>query len=101
MYGLVGLFGFGVYSFCKDYTQVQYDQSVDKELSEKNPIFVEGGKEFYEKSVSRNIALRKLMGRFGEKQYSALGNENFFIRQKCLPLVTRKSFFEEKLKESL
>lgn len=97
MYTIIGVFGYGLYSFLTDFTQIQYDIKVDKELCDKNPIFMEGGKEFYEKTITRNIALRKLMGPLGEKYYSVMGNENFFLRQKRLPLIVRKSYFESKL----
>lgn len=98
MYTLSGLFGYGLYSFAKDMTQMGYDQKVDEELCKRGPLFVEGGKEFYEKTLQRNRALRTLMGPLGEKYYSVLGNERFFIRQPRLPILTRKDFYENKLK---
>lgn len=54
------------------------------------------GVSFYEKLLKKNIALRNLIG---GNIYTALGNENFFLRQKSLPLTIRKSFFEMKRKE--
>lgn len=99
MYSFIAIFGFGIYSFLTDYTQMRYDIKVDKKLSEKDPILIEGGKEFYEKTILRNIALRSLMGRLGEKYYTVLGNENFFLRQKRMPLLVRKEYFESKIKE--
>lgn len=101
MYGLVTTFGYGLYSFLTDFTQVQYDIKLDKKLSELGPEMVEGGKEFYEKTLQRNRALRELMGRSGHKHYTALGNENFFIRQKRLPLLVRKQYFDAKFDGSL
>lgn len=101
MYSIVGFFGFGLYSFLIDFTQNQFDMQIDRDLCEKNEIFAEGGKEFYEKIVERNIALRKLLGPYGERKYSALGNENFFIRQKRLPLVVRKEYFVNKVNNAM
>lgn len=57
---------------------------------------IETGIRFYDKLLKKNVALRNLTG---ENIYSAKGNENFFLRQKSLPLTIRKSFFEMKKKE--
>lgn len=43
------------------------------------------------------MAIRELTGDFSE--YTALGNENYLLRHKRLPLTLRKAFFEIKLKE--
>lgn len=101
MYGFVGMFGFGLYGFLTDFTQIYYDRYVDRTLCEKNPLFIEGGREFYDKMLQRNRALRKLMGPLGEKYYSIMGNERFFIRQKRLPVLTRRDFYDQKLKEMI
>ncbi|XP_066147967.1 transmembrane protein 177 [Euwallacea fornicatus] len=95
-YGLVGLFSFGYYIMIKDLTQNYYEKKIDLELKELSPIFAEGGREFYTKILERNKALRILMGKEGESVYTALGNDNFFLRNKHLPIVQRKAFFEEK-----
>ncbi|EFA10319.1 transmembrane protein 177 [Tribolium castaneum] len=94
MYCLVGAFSFGSYVFCKDFSQVYYETQIDKELKEKNPVFAEGGKEFYNKIVARNIALRKMLGKEGERAYTALGNDNYLFRYRHVPVVQRKLFFE-------
>lgn len=96
MYCLIGAFSFGSYALCKDVSQVYYETEIDKKLKEKNPVFAEGGKEFYNKLITRNIALRKLLGKEGERTYTALGNENYLFRYKHKPVVDRKLFFEEK-----
>lgn len=95
LYLFVTIFAFGNYCFLKDSTQMYYEQYVDEFLKEKDPIFAEGGQEYYEKMLQRNKALRKLLGKEGESRFSVLGNENFFIRQKHLPLLNRKEFFEQ------
>jgi hypothetical protein len=76
--------------------------------------FIEAGIRFYEKLLKKNVAIRELTGDDG--QFTAmgkvlrmltfqnyrntfLGNENFMIRTKTLPLTLRKTFFELKLKE--
>lgn len=73
------------------------DSDIDKKLATFGRTFIEAGIRFYDKLAKKNIACRELTG--DESQYTALGNENFILRQKRLPLTTRKSFFEEKLKE--
>lgn len=59
--------------------------------------FIESGIRFYEKILKKNIAIRELTG--DDSQFTAMGNENFMIRTKTLPLTLRKTFFELKLKE--
>ncbi|XP_075974301.1 transmembrane protein 177 [Anticarsia gemmatalis] len=99
LYTIVGMFSAGTYFLLKDMTEVHYETETDKKLCELGPEFVESGKIFYEKLLSRNQALRELMGSEGERKYSKLGNENFGIRQPQLALVHRKQYFEDKLKE--
>lgn len=95
MYILVGLFTYGNYSVVKDFTQIYYEEKVDIELKKKDKILAEGGKEFYEKLLQRNKALRKLMEKEGESLYSTEGNINYFFRRKHIPLIERKKFFEK------
>lgn len=54
------------------------------------------GIRFYDKILKKNVALRNLTG---QNIYTAMGNENYLLRQKSLPLTARKSFFELKKKE--
>jgi len=96
MYSILGLFGLGNWAFLKDYNQVSYDTNIDKKLAEMGSEFVSAGATYYEKMLKRNIALRNLIG---NDAYTAKGNENFFIRQKRLPITYRKAFFDSKLEE--
>lgn len=84
----------GCYFMMKDVSQFTIEKRIDEALKKANPIFEEGGKEYYTKIIERNQALRKLLGKQGEIQYTALGNENHFLRIKHIPLVQRKEFFE-------
>ncbi|KAK4877135.1 hypothetical protein RN001_009641 [Aquatica leii] len=95
LYGMLGLFAYLNYIFVKDASQLYYERKTDEYLINKSPVFKEGGKEFYENILNRNRALRTLMGKLGEHNYSPMGNENYFIRQRHLPLVQRKAFFED------
>lgn len=86
-----------VYLFIYNLLKVSYDESTDEELATFGKTFLEAGIRFYDKLLKKNIAVRELTG--DDSEYTALGNENFILRQKRLPLVSRKSFLEEKLKE--
>lgn len=99
-YTIVGLFGLGAYFLMKDMTEVYYETNVDKKLCELGPDFIESGVIFYDKLLKRNQALRELMGSEGERKYSKLGNENFFLRQPRVALMHRKLFFERMLKSN-
>lgn len=99
LYSIAGLFGLGTYFLLKDMTEVYYETDVDKKLCALGPEYVKAGAIFYEKMLLRNQALRELMGKEGEKKYSKLGNENFFLRQPRLALVHRKQYFENQLKQ--
>ncbi|XP_050303972.1 transmembrane protein 177 [Anthonomus grandis grandis] len=94
-YCLIAFVNTANYVMLKDLTQHIYEEKIDKELKELSPIFAEGGKQFYTQILERNKALRVLMGKEGEAKYTVLGNENFLIRTKHLPLVQRKAYFEE------
>lgn len=96
MYTILGLFGVGSWSFMKDYNQISYDTQIDKKLSELGPEFVDAGVRFYDKLLKKNMALRALIG---DDTYTAKGNENFYVRQKSLPLTIHKAFFEEEWKK--
>lgn len=96
LYSILGFFGFGIWSFLKDFTQVYYDTQVDKELCKAGPEMIDAGIRFYDKLLKKNIAIRGLTG---DDTYTVKGNENFLLRQKSLPLTVRKSYFEMRKKE--
>lgn len=98
MYTILGLFGFGSWSFMKDYNQVTKDTEIDIKLSAMSPKMIEGGVGYYNKQLNKNIALREIAN---NNTYTAKGNCNYFLRQKSLPLTLRKSYFEEKHTEYL
>ncbi|XP_032682687.1 transmembrane protein 177 isoform X2 [Odontomachus brunneus] len=81
----------------KDYRSYRLDSVHDRALCDLGVEYVRGGQEFYEKMVMRNRALRSLLGKDGEKQYTANGNERIFLRQKHVPIVHRKDFFDSQL----
>lgn len=85
-----------MWSFMKDFNQVSTDADIDKTLASMGPKFIAAGASYYDKHLKKNIALRDLIG---DDTYTALGNENYLLRQKSMPLTARKSFFLEKLEE--
>lgn len=100
MYCLVAIFSCTTYFMLKDLTNVHLEKSIDEELQKTDLIFIEGGKEFYTKILERNKALREILGSKGERMFTALGNENTYLRTKHMPIVQRKSFFENLLAEN-
>lgn len=100
MYALVTTFFATTYFMLTDGVTVYLEKKNDEDLINKNPIFLEGGRDYYTKLIERNLTLREIMGKKGEKLYTALGNDNTYIRTKHIPPVQRKSFFEQKLSEN-
>lgn len=99
VYTLTSIFSTGLYFMCKDVAQVHYETKVDEKLADIGPDFIEGGIEFYDKLLKRNMALRHFLGKEGEKLYSIKGNENFLLRHKRVPLTARKEYFELRLQQ--
>lgn len=97
VYLLVGLFSFGNWAFLKDFTTIHYDTESIEKISELGPDYVEGGQEFYANILRRNKALRHLLGNEGVKLYSATGNEQFFLREKRLPIASRKLLLDKRV----
>lgn len=96
IYTLLSVFGYGLYSFCKDFTQVQIESEIDKQLAEMGPEFARAGVEYYAKLLQKNIAIRELTN---DNEYSSKGNFNYLLRQRSMPLTLRKKFFELKAQE--
>ncbi|GFG35324.1 hypothetical protein Cfor_10320 [Coptotermes formosanus] len=99
LYTLIGLFGFGSWAFMKDFTTVYYENQVDKEMCALGESYIKGGIEFYSKLLNRNIALRKLMGKKGEKLYTVTGNDQYMLRQLHMPLTLRKEYCVSQLEK--
>ncbi|XP_076671940.1 transmembrane protein 177 [Andrena cerasifolii] len=93
--------GGGILSWVGTVASLTYETDVisDKKVSDLGPVYTQGGKEFYEKLLNRNIALRTLLGEDGKKLFTANGNENYMIFRKSAPIFHRKSFFDSKLED--
>lgn len=70
---------------------------IDEKLANLGENFVDAGIRFYDKLLKKNIAIRELTG--DQSEYTALGNENYMIRNKTIPLILRKRYFELRQKE--
>ncbi|XP_076242998.1 transmembrane protein 177 [Calliopsis andreniformis] len=82
----------------QDAVSYNSDIKIDKTLCALGKDYIEGGKEFYEKLLSRNIALRTILGDEGKKLFTVNGNENYILRQRNAPVFYKKNFFDEKLR---
>jgi len=97
-YTALTLFGTILWFGVKDYRSYQLDKENDEALSRLGAEYIKGGKEFYEKMLIRNRALRSLLGVEGKSIYTVYGNEVSFLRQKHVPLSHRKDFFDSHLR---
>lgn len=74
-----------------------YDGETDEALAALGRGFTEAGVRYYDKLLKKNVACRELTG--DDSEFTAMGNENYYIRNKRLPLTVRKAFFEVKLED--
>lgn len=96
-YGVSGLMGLMMLFQLRDATTTYFEKKVDKEIAELGPEYAEGGKEFYDSIIKRNVALRTLLGAHGTKLYKKDGDEIISIRQKRTPVSHRSRFFSDYL----
>ncbi|KAJ8680349.1 hypothetical protein QAD02_016136 [Eretmocerus hayati] len=89
------LLGLSTWAQIRDGIYTHSEKKVDQKLAELGSDYVEGGIEFYDKQIKKNIALRSLMGPEGAKTFNRDGDEIFFFRKKRTPVTHRKKFFQE------
>ncbi|XP_035735708.1 transmembrane protein 177-like isoform X2 [Vespa mandarinia] len=87
--------GYAFWVAFKDVVRCHIDANIDENISKLGLNYIDGGREYYEKELKKNIALRSLMEKDGEKSYYVNGNEKRWGFM-SLPLSERKSFFESK-----
>ncbi|KAF4525665.1 hypothetical protein B566_EDAN001266 [Ephemera danica] len=90
LYTIIGSFMMGTWALLKDITTTGLENTADREVAKLSPELAKGGLEFYEQVLSRNIALRELMGSDGEKQFTASGNPEVLIRTRHVPITIRR-----------
>lgn len=93
--GALGMAAMGTYSFVSDVFQRRRDRRALIRTSELGNDFVEGGIEFYTKLLQRNNALYHLLGKEGQKCYTAGGNERISFRMKHLPITFQRDMLKE------
>ncbi|XP_043264716.1 transmembrane protein 177 [Colletes gigas] len=77
-----------------------FEMKIDEQLAQLNPKYIEGGKEFYSKLLSRNIALRTLLGETGPKLFTVDGNEKMFLWPRTVSIFDKKFFFESRMENT-
>lgn len=98
-YSLVSMFAYTMWVFGQDFPTCTYEKDADLAAIELGENYINGGFEFYDKILQRNIALRTLMGVDGEKLFTAGGNEQVTVRTKHLPLAMRRDYLKMKVDE--
>ncbi|KAI4496373.1 hypothetical protein M0804_000183 [Polistes exclamans] len=97
LYVVFILIGFVLWLVFKDVAHNRIENNIDEKIAKLGLNYINGGKEYYEKELQKNIALRSLMEEDGKKQYNADGNEKHFWMHLSISLSERKRFFESKL----
>jgi hypothetical protein len=101
LYSVFTLLGAILWLGIKDYQSYRLDGQVDQALCGLGTEYIKGGQEFYKKILSRNKAMRSLLGKYGEKIYTAYGNEQTSLRVKHVPLSQRRKYFDSYVLNSI
>lgn len=101
MYGLLTGAALTVYGLASDTYNWYRDKKADKKAMALGQEYAEGGVEFYNKLLQRNMALRALMGPDGKHRYTAYGNDVHFWRSPNIPLTSRRDYLQQVLTNML
>ncbi|XP_050732278.1 transmembrane protein 177-like [Eriocheir sinensis] len=99
LYGLTSLIGYVVFILGTDMMTVSSEAKGDGAAAAMGKGYAEGGVEFYQKVLGRNVALRELMGSDGEKLFTAMGNDELLVRTRHLPYTMRLDSMKKHLKK--
>lgn len=95
LYALTTTLGWTVFVALKDAITLYWERKSDELAAALGTEFTQGGLDFYKNIKSRNQALRTLMGKYGEQNYTLGGNDaGYFIRTPTIPITTRLEFLE-------
>lgn len=73
----------------------RHDLKTDDIVAQLGENYTEGGLEFYEKTLQRNKALRKLLGSKGEALYTYYGNDTpGVLWTKGAPITVKRAKFQ-------
>lgn len=86
---------FIIFKCLKDINKHDIEKEIDQNAASLGSEYLEGGIEFYEKTLSKNKALRKLMGPEGERFYDLNGNESHFMFLPHLLLSKRVKYLQD------
>ncbi|KAK3591143.1 hypothetical protein CHS0354_040210 [Potamilus streckersoni] len=99
IYSLCGILWSTVYFLIKDRYNWQLDQQADRKAAEISKEVAEGGVEFYDKILKRNMCMRQMLGPEFERKYTARGNEVLgTFRNRHVPIIDRKVYVSHILK---
>lgn len=85
-YAVLYCVSFIIFKCLNDVNRHGTERECDEKAGSLGPEYLEGGIEFYEKTRSKNKALRQLMGSDGERYYNTEGEESHFIFLPHLPV---------------
>lgn len=95
IYGFCFLMGFVLYRCLRDPMRHVSSKKYDQMAAQTGPEYLDGGIEFYEKSLMKNKALREMLEKRGERQFNADGSENYFMFAPKLPTKKRLELLKE------
>lgn len=89
-YSVVGGFYFVLYLQAHDIYVAYQDNKADRRAAGLGLAYTQGGVEYYTKVLTRNCALRILMGGEGQRYYTPYGNIASSTRRKGVPFTERR-----------
>lgn len=98
-YGVIGVALSLVYIGISDIYSCWNDKNMDTSAIKQGINIINGGIEYYDKQLQRNVALRHLMGGEGPPLYEVTGNFVQSIRRQHLELTSRKRFLVNELEK--
>ena len=99
VYGLIGGATGTLYILAKDAYNCRKERQADAAAAEMGREYAAGGVEYYQKVLERNIAMRTLMEKEGNKFYTPYGNKVVFWRAQALPFSNRLDNLKTHLKK--
>lgn len=92
---LVGSVFYVTYRYLLGVLNERHDLKTDDIVAQLGENYAEGGLEFYEKTLQRNKALRKLLGSKGEALYTYYGNDTpGVLWTKGAPITVKRAKFQ-------
>ncbi|KAL7632106.1 UNVERIFIED_CONTAM: hypothetical protein RMT77_017578 [Armadillidium vulgare] len=94
------VFNFTLWLLFKDMYKCRLEGKADEAVAELGKEYIEGGVEYYNSVLEKNMALQHMIPYKGFwAPFSRFGNEQMSLRQKHLPLSGRRDYFKKLLNE--